>query len=291
VRRAIGMPNGTEYCLRCLVVLAAVVVCCAGCGTTRVSDTQRTATEQLLVTHAVDQAISDLDFSILSGRTVYLDVHYIDQAPDRGYVISSLRQQLLAGGAKLTDDRNKAAIIVEARVGCLGTDRHDLLFGIPQFQVPTLWPGYTYISGPIPEIPFAKRSDKKGIAKLAVFAYWRESGEAIWQSGIVQGVSTARDTWLFGAGPFQRGTIRDGTEFAGQQIQIPLLDNRSSRSESEPAPIPVTKAAVFLQVRTVFEPPTQVVPATGAPACLPGDELRANSCLWDTGKAESAQSP
>ena len=35
--------------------------------------------------------------------------------------------------------------------------------------------------------------------------------------------SSARDTWLMGAGPFRKGTIRQGTEFAGQSIPLPAF--------------------------------------------------------------------
>ena len=41
------------------------------------TDTQRTATEQLLISNAVDQAVSHLDFRKLSGQPVYLDAQYL----------------------------------------------------------------------------------------------------------------------------------------------------------------------------------------------------------------------
>src|SRR5205823_12442541 len=77
----------------------------AGCGTTRVSDTQRTATEQLLVSNAVDQAVSQLDFRILAGKPVYFDPQYLAGSIDRGYVVSSLRQHLLASGCILQEEQ------------------------------------------------------------------------------------------------------------------------------------------------------------------------------------------
>ena len=35
--------------------------------------------------------------------------------------------------------------------------------------------------------------------------------------------SKAKAVWVFGAGPFQRGTIYEGTEFAGDRLKIPLV--------------------------------------------------------------------
>src|SRR5260370_26930149 len=87
----------------------------AGCGTTRMTDTQRTATEQLLLSNAVDQAVSQLDLRWLADKSVFFDPQYLDGSVDRGYLVSSLRQQLLASGCALQDDRAKATYIVEAR--------------------------------------------------------------------------------------------------------------------------------------------------------------------------------
>ncbi len=75
------------------------------------------------------------------------------------------------------------------------------------------------VAAAIPEVPLAKRRDQRGIAKIAVFAYHRETGMPVWQSGIAHQESSANDVWILGAGPFQRGTIYDGTAFAGNAIR------------------------------------------------------------------------
>ncbi|HMP59676.1 MAG TPA: hypothetical protein PKD86_10005, partial [Gemmatales bacterium] len=111
--------------------------------------------------------------------------------------------------------------------GSVGTDRHSLLVGIPQTQLPVLTPT---MPTHIPEIPFAKSTDQKGVAKIAVFAYNRMTGQAVMQSGLHMASSSARDRWLLGLGPFQSGTIRDYTEFAGE----PLWFSRG-RDEAETA--------------------------------------------------------
>src|SRR5438552_11190575 len=139
------------------LALAALLLAGSGCGTTRMSDTQRTATEQLLISNAVDQVVSQLDFRCLAGKAVYFDPQYLDGAVDRGYVISSLRQQLLASGCVLQEDRAKARYVIEVRSGGIGTDRHSLLIGVPQMTVPSLVPGQP---SQIPEIPFAKKNDE-----------------------------------------------------------------------------------------------------------------------------------
>ncbi len=196
--------------------LGFVMIGCLGCGTTRSTDTNRAATEMLLVSQAVDRAVGQLDFTPLRGRTVFLDVSMIDPATvDRGYIISSIRQQLLAQGALVMEDKRDAVYMVEARVGAVGTDRHSLLFGSPQISVPAFVPG---LPTNIPEIALYKRTDQKGVAKLAVFAYNRVTGRAVWQSGMVEDASRLKDRWLLGSGPYSSGTIRQSTELAGESL-------------------------------------------------------------------------
>jgi hypothetical protein len=223
--------------------LFPLLLCLAcGCGTTRVTDTTRTATEQLLISNSIDDSVSRLDFSLLAGKRVYLDPQYLDGITDKGYLISSLRQQLLACGCLLQEDRKKATYVVEARAGSVGTDRSDMLVGIPQMSIPSVLPGIP--GAMIPEVALAKKSNRRAVAKVAVFAYNRISGDPVWQSGAMQAVSFERDRWLCGAGPFRRGSLHRGTEFDDQRYIMPLLDKPSSDSNAS-ARASVTKPAIW----------------------------------------------
>lgn len=204
------------FCL-CLACAPTLLV---GCGTTRTTNTQRTATEQLLISDAIDRAVQEVDFSKLSGQSVYFDEQHLKNVVDDGYLISSLRQHLLASGCILKDIRSQANYVVEPRAGAVGTDSDELLFGIPATNVPQV----TLLSGlpsAIPEVPIIKRRHQRGVAKIAVFAYRRETGEPVWQSGIATNESTANDVWFFGAGPFKKGTIHHGTTYADQKHYLP----------------------------------------------------------------------
>lgn len=202
-----------------LVPLCAPIV---GCGTTKWSDSPRTATEQLLVSDAVDRAISEIDFSALTDKNVYLDTRFIITALDQNYVISTLRQHMLASGCIIKDKPDEATYVVEVRTGSLGTNRQDLLFGVPATSLPTV--GLLPMgSATIPEIALMKRTNQQGVCKIAVFAYDRMSGRPVWQSGNRKLASKAKDIWVMGAGPFQSGTIYNGTAFAGEKLDVPLV--------------------------------------------------------------------
>jgi hypothetical protein len=195
-----------------------------GCGTVKTTGTARSGTEQLLLTNAWDSALQKVDFRALTGVPVYLDTTNINAAVDQGWIVSSLRQALLTQGVLLRAKPEQAQWIVEARVGAYGTDDYGLLVGIPQTTVPQTITGMP--SGTIPEMPLLKRNDQHAVAKLALFAYDRASGQLVWTSGTMLAKANAKDVFVFGLGPFQRGSIRRGTEFVG--VKLPLTSDSST---------------------------------------------------------------
>lgn len=204
-------------------------LCVVGCGTTK----SYTATEQLLMSDAVDATVAKIDFSPLADQRVYLDVSYLktQKSPfliDSDYVISSIRQQLVGAGVQLVEAREDADLIAEARIGALGMDGHNVTYGIPASNT-LASASSVFANAPIipaiPEVSLARHEAKSGAAKIAVFAYERESRQPFWQSGVSKSSSSARDTWVLGVGPWQRGTIYEGTRFAGSKLATaPLLD-------------------------------------------------------------------
>ena len=244
------------------LLLAVVPV---GCGTTRMTDSPRAATEMLLVSQAADNAVAQIDFTPLTGKTVFLDSTGIDKdIIDKGYLVSLVKQQLVAAGALLYDEKTRAEYVVDLRVGGLGTDRQSVLVGTPAVQLPSVVPG---LPTNIPELAFMKKSDQRGIAKVAVFAYNRISGRAIWQSGTAEANTHVKDTWLFGAGPFSRGTIRKQTELAGEPL--PTIPMPFQGTPKRPVPAGPTAEQFYPNYLAPVPPP--VVPAgllgvTGAAA-------------------------
>lgn len=214
------------FCCAACAACAALV----GCGTT----ISRTATEQLLASDAVDRSVAKIDFRALAGEKVYFDTQYIKHIKGHGfvnaeYITSGLRQQLAAADCRLQETIDEADYVVEARVGTLGSDGHDLTYGIPANKslsdaaslVPTAPPLPS-----IPEISLARKNNYLAAAKIGAFAYDRTTREIVWQSGISESRSTAKSTWILGAGPFQSGTIYEGTEFAGAKLGSKRKENK-----------------------------------------------------------------
>jgi hypothetical protein len=257
--RAYRFPNRRHQATRLLramsvhFLLVLVVSTATGCGTTRMSDTLRTGTEQVLLSSAIDRAINDMDFSSLEGKDVYFDPQYLKGVSDEGYIVSSIRQKLLAAGIHLKGSRDEATYIVEARAGAVGTNRQDVLLGVPQVNLPSTAMA-SGVPSVIPEIPLAKSTQQKGVAKLAVFAYNQVTGLAVWQSGTIPITADAKDTWLLGMGPFQRGSIYNRASFAGERVMLPGGRDHSM-DDRPPAPgLSVTASASFANNLDI-EPP------------------------------------
>ncbi len=226
------------------MLIGAAWMAIVGCGTTKTY----TATEQLLLSDAVDSTITKIDFRPLSGNRVYLDAHYAEEGGkskqsgatnsmlvNADYVISAIRQQLVAAGCLLVEKRDDADLVVEMRLGALGSDAHSIIYGIPATNIGSatgLIAGAPSVPT-IPELAIAKKEQKTSAAKVALFAYDRVTMEPYWQSGIAQAGSNARDSWLLGIGPFQSGTIYASPRFAGRRLMNVLGGPR----KVEPEPV------------------------------------------------------
>ena len=191
---------------------------------------------------AVDCTVASIDFRPLAGQKVYFDTRYIRSINGLGfvnsdYIISSLRQQMVAARCLLQDKHEDADFIVEGRVGALGINGHGISYGIPGSNIlnsaaPLITPSMALPA--IPEISIARRNELEGAAKIGVFAYHRETGQPVWQAGLAAARSDARDTWIFGVGPFQRGTIYDRPQLAGADLRLPSHNAKSVGELGEP---------------------------------------------------------
>jgi hypothetical protein len=203
----------------------------AGCGTTKWSDTARTGTEQLLISNAIDSAVGKINFRPLGDRRVYINTTAINEITDNKYLTMALRQHLATSGGILCDSETDADYIVDVRAGAVGTDRDDLLLGVPSLSIPSI-PGATISGAVIPEIPFIRRTKQIGVAKIAVFAYNKKTGRPIWASGNSISESRAQNLWFAGTGPLTYGTIYSEPTFAGHAMPFFMQRKRDRKLNS-----------------------------------------------------------
>ncbi|QDT50280.1 hypothetical protein Pan258_43370 [Symmachiella dynata] len=204
-----------------IVSLVFLAACLGGCGTTRWSDTPRTATEQRLISNAIDESVNSIDVSPLAHQKVFFDTSNIDDSVQQKYLISSLKYHLLRNGCYVLEKKEEADYVVEARAGVIGTDHHDLLIGIPESSLGAGIPG---MPASLPEMALYKKTNQLGEAKIGLFAYHRTDGNLVWSSDTKISNKLAKSVWAMGIGPMQRDGTDGPIRWAGEAPpQLPKL--------------------------------------------------------------------
>lgn len=149
----------------------------AGCmGAPRITDPEKTATEQLLISTAADRALEELDLKKLAKKRIFIDASAFEDA-EKGYIVGLVTIALGKQGALIVGEKKDAETVVTVTPGVLSIDRSDSFLGVPTFPIP--------FTGGIgtPELALYKTIKQVGIAKFAIHAYEVPTGEQILSLG------------------------------------------------------------------------------------------------------------
>jgi len=189
--------------IRCLC--ASLLLVLIGCTSTKTSNTARTGTEQLLISNAVDQALGKVDFSPMAGQKVLVEEKYLETV-DKGYIVSSIRHNVLHAGGHLTAKPEEADIILELRSGGVGTDISDAFLGIPGISLPGMVA--------LPDLKLVTRSRQSAFAKLGVVAIDAKSQQELPVGGVSLAMSDDNNWYVMGVGPYRQGTMEQEVEMS-----------------------------------------------------------------------------
>lgn len=156
---------------RCRAVVLIVLLALAACTTARHTEPSRTATEQLLLSSAVDHALARLHLTIPQGTRLWVDASDF-QAFDGKYAIGAIRDYLLRHGGRMAAKRADADAIVEIRSGALSINQAQSLVGVPSIPLPIPLTGILHT----PELALLKRGREQGIAKIGMTIYDAHTG-------------------------------------------------------------------------------------------------------------------
>jgi hypothetical protein len=188
--------------LGCLMICAGILSA-VGCTSTTSSNTARTATEQMLVSNAIDQSLSKVDFQAFGGRNVFIEEKYLD-CTDKNYVVSSVRHRVLMQGAQLVGKPEDADVILEVRSGAVGTNSSNSFLGIPQIQIPGMFS--------TPEVKLVNRVNQTGMAKIGLVAFDAKSHQVLGDGGMSLAKSADNNWYVLGIGPWQNGSVKKEIE-------------------------------------------------------------------------------
>lgn len=184
--------------------IAILLATLGGCSSTRTTNTSRTATEQILLSAAIDRSLSNVSFDQLRSQRVFIDDKYLDSV-DKAYLMGTLRHRTLAAGGLLAASADDADVVLEARSGGIGTDTEESFVGIPSIGVPGM-----AIS--IPDIKLISRNTQLGSAKIGLIAFNPKTGAAVGLGGQSSALTKNDDMYILGMGPYRSGEVRADRE-------------------------------------------------------------------------------
>jgi hypothetical protein len=141
-----------------ILLTASLLVLLGGCATRSMSNTPRTAIEQLLLSAAVDAAVQKFVLREVAGKKVHIDFANLS-AYDAEYIKVAVRARFAELGATLLDKPDEAEYVAEVASGGLGNEYKSFLIGIPSLPVPGS-------PVPLPEVALYKKVEQTGIMKL-----------------------------------------------------------------------------------------------------------------------------
>ncbi|MHC4716922.1 MAG: DUF6655 family protein, partial [Planctomycetota bacterium] len=118
-----------------LALLCVVSTCGLGCSSRTLSNTPRSAIEQMLLSGAVDKAMAKLDLPEVADRNVFIDFSNL-KSYDVEYVRAATRARICGLGATLVDKADDADLVAEVSSGGLGIEFKSGTVGIPALPVP-----------------------------------------------------------------------------------------------------------------------------------------------------------
>ena len=146
-----------------LVFTGTMLLVAAGCSARQVTNTPRSALEQLLLSGAVDTALEGLQLPEVSGKKLHVDFTNL-KAYDVEYVRLAARVRFAQLGAVLVEKPEEADLIAEVASGGLGTEFKSSMVGMPSLPVPNS-------AVATPEMPAYRGGEQTGIVKLLIFLH------------------------------------------------------------------------------------------------------------------------
>ena len=158
------------HSLKGIAALIAVSALSTACTDVKESLPSRTATEQLLISSAADNAANRLKLELPPGNKAFVDVSNFEGA-DAKYAASAIKESFLRQGIHLVSEKNDSDTIIEIRLGALSVDQSRTVVGIPPITLPG--------AITLPEASVYSSTENQAVAKFSAFAYDTKSGEMV----------------------------------------------------------------------------------------------------------------
>jgi len=194
--------------MKYVLIIAVSFSFLVGCTTRTVSNTPRTAIEQLLLSTAADHAVSKLHFPELSERNVYLDFSNL-QAYDVEYIKSAVQTGIAENNSIIVAGPEEADYVVQVSSGGFGNEYKETLVGVPALPVPGS-------AMTLPELALWKTVEQDGIIKLLITVY---AGKQVVAANHYYGKAERDETFFLWMRSQTKDDIRKAWEKADEKLQ------------------------------------------------------------------------
>lgn len=149
-----------------LFCAAAAVLLTTACSEPFVTNTARSAVEEMLICTVVERGISKAEFGRYAGKIVKLDFSNLAPQVDKDLVIAYTKLHLANSGVIVSEsDDKKPEFILQVSCGVLATDIDKIMIGTPALPIPVT---NTNLNIVIPEIPLFRRISRRGYSRFFI---------------------------------------------------------------------------------------------------------------------------
>ncbi|MCA8962130.1 MAG: hypothetical protein KDC38_16505 [Planctomycetes bacterium] len=184
-----------------IVLCVAGLVSLNGClGGIRKTTTPKTATEQLLVSTAIQRAVDEFKGSasqVFNGKKVFVASNYMEDER-KPFAESAMRDLVIEAGGMLAGTAEAADLVAEVRTAASGLKDSGFGFGLPELPLPV---PNSSLNTVIPALYLFYRDKQEGWAKFRVWVR-NASGDYVAKSGDLWGHSYYSQWTFFAIGPF-----------------------------------------------------------------------------------------
>jgi hypothetical protein len=211
-----------------LCAIVAPLALLSACGVSRDSaKSPRAATEQLLLSQAVERSFEDVSVPLLKDASVVMEVAGL--TPDQYYVRDAVAGHLArTQGVRVVDVRSQAKYVVHIMVQALGTELDQSFFGMPQVQG-----GLIPIA--LPELPLYKFVREIGYVRYALNIYEAATGKLALSTPWYTKTAAWRQYTLFIFLTFRTSTLTDPPEIS-RPPAVPILTPPPAEPEDKTQP-------------------------------------------------------
>lgn len=183
-----------------LTLVVWLITSLVACTTRRQTNSERTATQQILMSEAIDRALAQLPWPSLKGQRILVQAFTTTATKLDGQYLKGATEALLnAHGAQIVKDVARADYVVTVLGAAIGTDQTESLLGTPRIET---------VFATLPELALYKAEIQQGLAKISIAVQHAHGGSYTFRSDPAQATTFVRSRRILFFSRYETDTSR-----------------------------------------------------------------------------------